>query len=244
MMKYVRGLALIMAGCLSLTSWSMSSPREDLTLVVIPERYSVIQVAFDLADRRAAVLIAYRGDAEGDPELYVWNGSEWEGLSVTAYSEASFLKVLPRKVILVGDETLLPEALAEGASWAPQVWQVPSIKTDDLVNAFGKIFKFRKSEWKWFAARYKLDLEDLNEDLRKDSWYYHPYIEDQPAPSVPAVPAVPAVSSVPAVAAESPPKVAPVRAVPSVDEVSIDLPEPVLQEDPDIEPIEDVQLPK
>lgn len=175
---WVFALAIVLG--LVIGAGAMAPPRSMLTLVVIPERYSVVQVAMDLEHTRSVVLVSYRGGSEDASEvrLHAWDGSAWIPISTESFSQATFLRVPPRRAVLVGDESLLPRVLVDGVGWCSQVWQVPSVRTDDLVNSFGKIFSFRKSEWEWFAGRYKLDLEDLHQDVRKDSWYFHPYIED------------------------------------------------------------------
>lgn len=169
---------LILACISGSTVFGMASRKSELSLIVFPERHSVAQVAFDLADKRNCVLVTYRMNPdEKDPILNAWNGSTWVPITLEKFTDASYLRVLPKRTILVGDETLLPPSLIDGVSWCPQVWQVSEIHTDGLVNSLGSIFKFRQSEWEWFAGRYSLDLEDQNEAIRKDSWYFHPYIE-------------------------------------------------------------------
>lgn len=177
-MKKIYALTFLLAVLSCCDAFAMGSRRYDLSLVVVPERYSVLQVAFDLADYRNCVLVSYRQEPDSPtPVLHVWNGSEWFPVSVEELSEASFFAMLPQQAILVGDMDLLPASIPEAVAWCPEVWQAPSVQTDELVNALGRIFSFRASEWEWFAGRYGMDLRDENEALRKDSWYYHPYIE-------------------------------------------------------------------
>jgi hypothetical protein len=51
--------------------------------------------------------------------------------------------------------------------------------TPSLINAFGKLWQFNREEWEWFAARYRLAVNDVNAPLRSRSWYEHP---DSPPP--------------------------------------------------------------
>jgi hypothetical protein len=148
-------------------------------MVVVPARYSVLQVSFDLLRKRDMVLVAYQGEAGSDqPLLHAWDGREWVHISMDSYAAADFLQVRPTQVVLVGDEALLPAGLYDVSSWCGQVMNIPSIDTATLVNAFGKLFDFQRREWAWFAGRYNLDLDDLNESRRKSSWYDRPHVAE------------------------------------------------------------------
>jgi len=172
----------------SVTSWKRiaaavalavvsSAPAQAFTLVVAPARYSVLQFAFDLLSRTPAVLISYQGDAtSGEPRLHAWNGTEWVALSMKDYREVNFLEQLPSETILIGSDTVLPASLIEASAWAPHISRAYDLTTGALVNDFGRILKWRESEWKWFAKRYNLRLEDESMQRRNSSWY------DQPGP--------------------------------------------------------------
>ncbi|HEY8240105.1 MAG TPA: hypothetical protein VIH35_01600 [Kiritimatiellia bacterium] len=147
------------------------------TLIVAPARYSVLQVAFDLVQRHSAVLVSYQGEATTpEPRLHAWNGQEWVKLSVSDYREVNFLQSPPARTVLIGDQQMLPAVLVEASTWTPEVVHVTGLETSTLVNEFGRLLKFRTAEWKWFAARYNLDLRDDNSEKRANSWY------DQPGP--------------------------------------------------------------
>lgn len=173
-------LSAIIVSLLVQTSTWAGALSKKLTMVVVPARYSVLQVSFDLLRKRDAVLVSYQGDATtADPLLHAWNGQEWVHVTSESFAQAGFLQVKPSQVVLVGDEALLPRTLIDGASWSPQVLNIPSIDTATLVNAFGKLFAFRRGDWAWFAARYNLDLSDLNAARRNSSWYDRPYTPEK-----------------------------------------------------------------
>ena len=165
---------------------SMALMPGRLTLLVVPARYSVMQVAFDLAQKYAIVLVSYQGDASSEaPLLHAWNGKEWIKISTDDYAKASFLQVTPGEAFLIGDEKLLPPILASSiAGWCPKVTTIPSIDTTVLVNFFAKEFSFKRDEWEWFARRYNLTLYDENESRRNASWYDRPVYEDNYTPKV------------------------------------------------------------
>jgi hypothetical protein len=153
----------------------------DLTLLVVPARYSVLQVAFDVANRFPAVLVSYQGDAKTEaPRMDAWNGEEWVRISQQDYDQLSFLQVTPSRAVLVGDETLLPPSLsAPLASWCSRVETIGSVDTTALVNELGKVFGFRPADWKWFSSRYNLTLTDANEELERTSWYDQKNFQDE-----------------------------------------------------------------
>lgn len=172
---------LVVSG--AMPAWSMARRSEGLTMLVVPVRYSVLQVSFDLLQRRDAVLLAYQGDATTDrPLLYAWNGREWIHVPIESFQDASFLQIMPHQIVLIGDESMVPPVLIEGSTWCPLVMSIPGVDTPTLVNSFGKLFGFRRSDWQWFSSRYHLDLMDLNEGRRKTSWYDQPYVSARPSP--------------------------------------------------------------
>ena len=167
-------------------SSSMALTPDRLTLLVVPARYSVMQVAFDLAQKYAIVLVSYQGDASSEaPLLHAWNGKEWIKISADDYANARFLQLTPGEAFLIGDEKLLPPILASSiAGWCPKVTTIPSIDTTVLVNFFAKEFSFKLDEWEWFARRYNLTLNDENAPRRNASWYDRPAYEDEYTPKV------------------------------------------------------------
>lgn len=178
-------VALALLACL-LASPSMALTPGRMTMLVVPARYSVMQVAFDLAQKYAVVLVSYQGDASSEaPLLHAWNGKEWIKISADEYAHASFLQVTPGEALLVGDETLLPPVLAASISgWCPKVTTIPSIDTATLVNTFAREFSFKPGEWEWFSRRYNLTLNDENAPRRNTSWYDRPAYEDEYSPKV------------------------------------------------------------
>lgn len=173
-------VALMLLACVFVSQTMALTPGR-VTMLVVPARYSVMQVAFDLAQRYTVVLVSYQGDASSEsPLLHAWNGKEWVKITMEEYSSASFLQVTPGEALLIGDETMLPPVLASSiAGWCPKVTTLPSIDTATLVNSFAKEFSFRKGDWEWFAKRYNLTLNDQNAEVRKSSWYDQPAYEDK-----------------------------------------------------------------
>lgn len=139
--------------------------------MVVPARYSILQVAFDLARRFPVIVVSYQPREGKDPLLHVWDGQDWLYLTLDDYRQARFVRVRPARAVLVGDETVLPTELVESSRWCPLVLNIRAMDTAGLINGMGQVLAFRDADWRWFAARYNMPLVDQNAELRKKSWY-------------------------------------------------------------------------
>ncbi len=207
--------------------WARVADRDALTLLVVPERFNVVQVSFDLADKRPVALVTYRGDGVVEPlALHAWTGEAWWPVPLEDYRGGRFLLRQPARIILVGDDRLLPKPLVQASDWGPLVMSIETTEPDELLNAIGRLFDFTRSEWRWFARRYTMDIEDVSPPSARDSWYdqmtrarQQPGLRPVDAPR--AVPVIPAPEE-------------PIRPVPAPEPVLE--PEPALVPDPQPEP--------
>ncbi len=182
------------------------------TLLVYPAQFSVLQVMFDVRDQVGdVVLLAYQGNAKSDrPLLHAWSAGEWVYISPDSFRQGDFLRVPPARVVLVGADGQLPPMLAEAANaWCPVVLRWAELDTPALVNACGKLFDFTKSQWAWFAARYRMNLRDDNADRRAQSWYNQPFDPQWDVPTASARTREPAATPAPAAPAPAAAPVAP-----------------------------------
>lgn len=152
---------------------------EDVSLLVIPAHYSVVQVAMDLYRMYPTILVSYQAGEDGDdPVLYVWNGrGEWLYVSFDDYLQGRFFSYPPSRAVLVGEAERMPSLLAEGPPWVSQIIKIPTLKTPELLNSLGKVYDFDPYTWKWLARRFNLDLVNLNAAKMKSSWYDGSMIE-------------------------------------------------------------------
>lgn len=161
--------ALILGGLLSVCGGLRA---DAYTLIVAPARYSVLQVAFDVLQRTPSVLVSYQGEGStAEPVLHAWNGGEWVFVSLKDYREVNFLQQVPDRTILIGSDEVLPAVLVEASSWSSDIVRARDLNTSALVNEIGGALKWKAADWRWFAARYNLKLEDESEPRRKSSWY-------------------------------------------------------------------------
>ena len=163
-----------------------AAAQADAVLLVTPSRFSVMQVAFDVARRYPTVLVSYQG-TEPEPILHVWNGYEWMPLSLGDYQSGAFLQSYPGRAILLGDDALLPASLRSISAWCDKSTQVPVLETHALVNAIGSYLPFTPADWRWFAGRYNLTLTNLKaeeaEAAKHESWYDETAPVKDPEPS-------------------------------------------------------------
>ena len=184
MKNYILIVAAAM-GILSGAAATSASAQADAVLLVTPSRYSVMQVAFDVARRYPTVLVSYQGGGQA-PVLHVWNGYEWMPLSADDYKSGAFLQTHPGRTIFLGDDALLPADLRSIGAWCDQSTQVPELETHALVNAIGRYLPFTPADWRWFAGRYNLTLTNLKaeeaEQAKGESWYDGKAPVKDPAP--------------------------------------------------------------
>jgi hypothetical protein len=168
----------VSAGSLFLSSLPAAAARErGIDLLVVPVKYTPLQVAFDTIKKRDLILVGYEGEATtSDPILHVWNGLEWIPITDEQFKSSTYLSLSPERIVLVGDDQSLPTVLVDAAKSNPsaKVLQIPHLDTASLLGSLGKVYDFNSREWKWFAARYKLELSDRNAELRKISYYDQP----------------------------------------------------------------------
>ena len=165
MKKYFGWLVPTVLG-MSLTVWAGS------TVVIAPARFNVIQVGMDLVARHDVTLVSYQGEAStAKPLLHVWNGQEWNFVSLEDFQAGKFLTEKPKHTLVIGDEQMVPQALAPMSVWAGRQQTIPIIETQAMLNQVGTALQFRSADWEWFAARYNLKLQDVNAPQRKISIY-------------------------------------------------------------------------
>ena len=167
-------LVLLMAAPLICISGEAASP----VLLVVPARYTIIKLSFDISALRNVQIVSYSGSAMNtDPLLNLWNGDtrEWGKIGVKEYGEGNFSGVPPGMVVLIGAEADLPFPLIEASSWCQDVKRIQTLDIVTILNTLNESMKFTSGEWKWFAGRYDLVLKDLNAGRRQGYTKFEKY---------------------------------------------------------------------
>lgn len=145
--------------------------------IVLPARYAIVQLGFDVASLRPLTLISYAaGKTADDPAMHVWDTAarQWTPVSVGEYRSAQVPGPLASGIVLVGGDTDLPVAIKEGSSWSDSVRRVQTLNVATILNTLNEELKFSPKEWKWLARRYRIKLKDLNRDRRRWGKYGKP----------------------------------------------------------------------
>ncbi len=163
-------------------AWSvcgMAPRRFPTSLLVVPARHTVLQIANDVVAHRPVVLVSYQVSGEDDAlSLHVWDParSKWHPILLSDFRNATFTRQKPDRVVLVGSSPdlptdPLPEALRSAAAWADELHVIKTLSTTPLLNELSDIFAFSKKEQAWFATRYQRGLVDIHAQQRRRSWY-------------------------------------------------------------------------
>jgi hypothetical protein len=170
-MRYAGTVALLMTLLSSAYGWAKPA-EQGLTLLVVPERYNLIQVSFDVIAKRPVALVSYRVAPDSDEVvLHAWTGNEWVPVTLEDYASGKFLIMKPNRIVLVGDDEHLPEQLVEKSNWGPIPLSINTMDPAEMLNALGPMLAFSASEWRWFASRYKMELENVTAKKERVSWY-------------------------------------------------------------------------
>lgn len=153
-------------------AFGISEPRGSDTVLIVPARPGVLQLAFDLENMRDITVVSFRGKANSSkPLIHVWTGNNWQYVSFDDFCSLRFVGKTPKTAIVIGDDQTVPKALLQGMIWPCKVERLQTMNAADLINGMDPYFKFSSREWKRLANSYGLKLEDVNAPKRS----FNPY---------------------------------------------------------------------
>ena len=170
-MKKTLLISLLFALALTATP-AVTHAQSDAILLVTPARYSVMQVAFDVARR-------YPRSRQLSGQSSRTHAPRLERLRMDAPEQRRLSQrripanqPRPRFSWAITPYCRRPcKTFSRGARRA----SVGRIETHDLVNGIGTYLPFTPADWRWFAGRYNLTLSNLKaaeaEAAREQSWY-------------------------------------------------------------------------
>lgn len=144
--------------------------RRPHTLLILPSRYTIVQLGFDLQKLRPISLIAYDDQAPvTEPALHAWDkvARDWTPIGLDQIRSGTLFTPPVAETVLVGSDRTMPVGLAEVAARLPALKTVPELNVAHIVNAVNESHDFSAREWQWLAARYRLKLQDLNYEQRR-----------------------------------------------------------------------------
>ncbi len=151
---------------------ALQAAESTATLLVVPARIRMIQLAFDMQSLRQAEVVAWRTTADpGSPELNYWTGKSWVPITLEQFQKGSALARKPQKVIFLGLDT--PPVLVE-ASDLPGIARFETFDPAVLVNNLDAFYAFSPAEWRLLSKRYGFMLRDVNARVRQQNRYDNP----------------------------------------------------------------------
>jgi len=162
---------------MAMAALCLAQDTEGPTWLVIPARYTIVQLGVDMADMRDVELVSYFGDAAtADPPMHVWDGDagSWVRTGIGEYSSGAIPAADPAAIILVGGDKDLPGAIVRGSSWCESVGRIPTLNLATVINSLNEKLRFTPNEWRWLARRYGLKLKDQNAERRRYGKYGKP----------------------------------------------------------------------
>jgi hypothetical protein len=160
----VLGLVITASAALS----SSAALDSSATLIVMPARTRVIQLAFQVARVKDVGLVAYNNSPTlKAPLVHVWNGREWIQIGMDEYTAGSFMPSRIGHVFILGDSTELPAAMTVDPAWAATVHKTADLGISSLLNQFNEVLQFSGPQWRWLAGQNGLKLHDGNAERRR-----------------------------------------------------------------------------
>lgn len=163
--KLVLALLVVVASALLPASAGLDSPA---TLIVMPARTRIVQLAFQVAHIKNVGLVAYNNSRTlAAPLVHVWNGREWIQIGMDEYTSGSFMPSKIANVFILGDSAGLPAAMTVDPTWAGTVHKTADLGTASLLNRLNEVLKFSSLQWRWLADQNGLTLHDSSAERRR-----------------------------------------------------------------------------
>ncbi len=245
-----RKLAVLILGFLVVTAAALLPASAALdssaTLIVMPARTRVIQLAFQVARVKDVGLVCYNNSRTlAAPLVHVWNGREWIQIGMDEYASGSFMPSKIANVFILGDSAGLPAAMTVDPAWAGTVHKTADLGIASLLNRFNEVLKFSGSQWRWLADQNGLKLNDSNIERRRYGRWgknnsdatFQPETVAPTAMPPDGMPPEPPVKDVKEPALTKVPVVAPVVEAPEVPD-TVTAPVPAVEVKPEVKPVE------
>jgi hypothetical protein len=143
------------------------------TLLVVPSRQTMIQLAFDMQSLRQAEVVCWQpGPSPDSPVLNYWNekAKKWDALTIEQFKSHARLPQKPQKIIFIGLDT--PPVLTE--CFPSGIARFETFDRAMLVNNLDAFYSFSNGEWRLLSKRYNFMIRDVNEKLRSRNRYANP----------------------------------------------------------------------
>jgi hypothetical protein len=144
-------------------------------VLVVPNRYTLVQFAFDMLRLRPVRIVAYGlKEKTGEPVIFLWKPATgtWDRMQPGDYSSGFGLSAAP--VVIVRDTDGMPPVFDTAPAWSSDMKLLDTPDTTALANMMNDRLHFSADEWRWLAPRYGLKIRDLNDERRRYGRYGKP----------------------------------------------------------------------
>jgi hypothetical protein len=161
----------------------MAESLSSRTVLVVPARYKVVQLAFDIVTLRNVNLVSYQKQELSDGLLlHAWNPmtGAWQEITPAELQDGVFNAVA---TAVIGDDANMFINYTAANTWGGAIKRLPTYNVADILNGLEKCYRFNAKEWTWLAKRYGISVKETNYELRRYGKYGPPGSE-QSKPSV------------------------------------------------------------
>ena len=145
------------------------------TVLVVPARYKVVQVAFDVVTLRGVNLISYQKvQSSNDLLLHAWNPSvnAWQEITPDDLHSGGIFNSIAAAVIGPDGGDFIN--YVDGRTWGGAVKLLPTYDVATILTGLDSCYHFKPYEWEWLAGRYGLSVKDTNYEQRRYGKYGPP----------------------------------------------------------------------
>ena len=177
-MRHRLSRSVLIAGLatLALGAMGVRAEQEGL-LLVIPDRYTMVQVAADVAAMKPVTVVSYGSVIRsGSLNLHLWDrySRQWLPLSEDDFRSEEGFRVAPVEAIVVGTDDALRGSIVDAMAFGVPVKELTSLDTVALLNTVNERTPFSKRQWGFLAGKYDLKLTDTNWERRRYGRYGPP----------------------------------------------------------------------
>lgn len=157
-----------LAGMLALTGPGATPVQADQALLVIPARYRIVQLAFDVARVSDAMVVSYQKSATvGALQMHRWDGRSWLPLPEEDYLTGMFPRRGITQGFVIGTDAATVDQLLGASAWLPAMRSIDTLGLAAILNTLDEALDLSPANLRWLAARYGLAVEDLNWERRR-----------------------------------------------------------------------------
>lgn len=147
--------------------------KDELILYMVPREEETVRLGMDLVEKYGSMLIAYQTGADQAVSLQGWTGTQWVTIRPEAFRAGDFFRIGPASAVIVEKAgTTVPQSLIPPASWCPAVSKITTTELRPLLHLTGRYYDISYKDWKWFAKRYSMTVDEINPDGVNIAWYH------------------------------------------------------------------------